>query len=182
MARERTLVILKPDAIERGLTAKIIEYFIRAGLESVTDKLILKATMVQLDRHLPGDKEWVTAMGERAIGRVENPAKQFGTTAPFAIGTKIRQGCINYYLSGPLYVVVLEGENAIQKVRNMLGSALPWQAEKGTIRGDLGDKIKPEDPHSIMATRNLVHASDSVEEAEREIAAWFTPDEIVPLN
>ncbi len=175
MALEKTLVILKPDAFKRNLIGYIFGYFAEAGLKIVAQKHIEKATEKQLNAHLPGDREWVTAMGERALGRVDDPVALFGTDDPFEIGTLIRQGCIEYYLSGWLMVIVLEGEGAVQTVRDMLGCALPSKAEKGTIRGDLGER---ETKGSIAATRNLVHASDSVEEAWREMAAWFTEEEL----
>ena len=177
MAIEKTLVVLKPDALRRRLVTEIFHYLVdeKHGFEVIADKLIEKATMEQLDAHLPGDRGWVTSMGERAIGRVSDPIGTFGTDDPYAVGTLIRNGCIDYYLSGPLLVLVLLGEDVVQKVRNMLGSALPSQAAKGTIRGDL---VEPEEGGSISATRNLVHASDSTDEARREIRAWFKGEEI----
>ena len=177
MAIEKTLVVLKPDALRRRLVTKILHYLFdeKYGFVLIAGKFIKKATMEQLDAHLPCNREWVTAMGERAIRRVPDPVPTFGTNDPYAVGTLIRNGCVDYYLSGPLLVLVLLGEDAVQTVRNMLGSALPSQAAKGTIRGDLGES---EEEGAISATRNLVHASDSPDEARREIAAWFTGEEI----
>ena len=93
----------------------------------------------------------------------------------FEIGTIIINACREYYLSGPLIALVLEGQDAIQIVRALIGNTMPSKAEKGTIRGDFG---LPETIETLSATRNLIHASDAPDEADREIACWFTPDEI----
>ena len=114
MAIEKTLVVLKPDALRRRLVTKILHYLFdeKYGFVLIAGKFIKKATMEQLDAHLPGNREWVTAMGERAIRRVPDPVPTFGTNDPYAVGTLIRNGCVDYYLSGPLLVLVLLGEDA----------------------------------------------------------------------
>lgn len=177
MATERTLVILKPDAVERRLVEQIVHYFIKAGLKTIAGKGIEKATKEQLDNHFPNTDEWMRNMGARAAERIKNefrkdPVECFNTKDPLEIGKKIAEGCRDYYLSGQLVAIVLEGENAVEVVRTLIGKTMPSKAGKGTIRGDLGIHEKFEDLIN-GAARNLIHASDSVEEAEREMAAWF---------
>lgn len=179
--RERTLVILKPDAVERELIGKIIACFEAQELKVVGFKM-LQATPELLDGHFPHSDEWIVQMGERAIRRVrkemgKEPNECFGTDDPFKIGSTIANGCREYYLSGPLIALVLWGNNAVLNTRSIIGNTLPSKAEKGTVRGDFGI---PEDEKALFggAARNLVHASDSAAEAKREITCWFTPEEI----
>ena len=178
---ERTLVILKPDAVARDLVDQIITRFEEAGLRVIGKKCV-QATEAQLSRHFPITEEWVTQMGERACLRVSNefgidPTECFGTSDPSEIGFVIIRGCHDYYRSGSLVPLVLEGFNVVDRVRQLIGNTLPSKAVKGTIRGDFGI---PEDMEQLRggAARNLVHASDSIEEAAREIKVWFTPEEI----
>jgi len=178
VARERTLVILKPDAVERGLVRQIFKRFMEAQLGLIRYREIPQVTSEQLDNHFPNTDEWIRSMGTRAVERLEkelneDPVKRFGTRDPFEVGTIIANGCRDYYASGKLVALILEGPDAVSTVRKLIGNTLPSKAEKGTIRGDFGI---PEDLDDLFrgAAQNLVHASDSVGEAEREIAAWFT--------
>lgn len=188
MAIERTLFILKPDAFQRHCETSILIRITEAEvqLKIIRGKLVPRATQEQLNNHFPAAKQWVIDMGNRARSRIQNekgldPTEYFGVSTDYETGMKIVQGCHEYYLSGPLWVLILEGFDAVAFVRKLVGKTLPSQAEKGTIRGDLG---KHESMHELRrgAARNLVHASDSVEEARREIAAWFTPAEIEKFN
>ncbi len=182
--RERTLVVLKPDAVERKLVGKIIARFEEAGLRIVAAKMVY-ATAENLDRHFPSAQEWIENMGIRAVERVRNelgedPVKCFGTRDPCAVGQKIADGCRDYYFSGPVVPLVLEGADAVKTVRALLGNTLPEKAAKGTIRGDFGIPTTME-TLVLGAARNLVHASDSPSEAARETAAWFAPEEVAPF-
>ena len=182
---ERTLVILKPDAVERKHVDAILARLNRAGLKILTIKQI-RASEAELDNHFPSSYEDVRAMGVRAEERCWkemklDPLKAWGTADPFKIGEKVIQGCREYYLSGPLVVLIAEGHGAVAVVRKLIGNTLPSQAAPGTIRGDFGIH---EDTNKFPngAARNLIHASDSVSEAEREIQAWFSRDEILSIK
>ncbi len=139
---QRTLVIIKPDGVQRALTGKILARFEERGLKLIALKLI------QVDRGL-AEKHYA-----------EHQGKFF------------YEGLLSYITLSPVGVMILEGHEAISIVRKMLGSTRPWEAEAGTIRGDL----------AMMGLRNLVHASDKPETAEREIALWFREDEIHPFE
>ena len=180
--KERTLVILKPDAIQRNLVGRILFRFRDAGLSIVARK-VLYATDVHLKGHFPATEQWVTDIGARERERVlralgKEPTAYFGIESSYGTGMVIVNGCRDYYRSGPLMPIVFEGVDAVAVVRKLIGKTLPSQAERGTIRGDFGI---PEDTGELAkgAARNLVHASDSVEEARREIAVWFPPDELL---
>ena len=138
MDKERTLVIIKPDAVQRGLVGEIVSRFEKRGIKIVAMK------MVKVSREL-AEKHYGIHRGK-----------------PFFEPT------VEYITSSPVVAMVLEGINAIDMVRKMMGKTNPQDAEPGTIRGDYGQFIG----------RNIVHGSDSKETAEFEINLWFPPNEI----
>ena len=136
---ERTLVLIKPDAVERGLAGEILGRLERRGLDLRGAKLVL------VDRALAE---------EHYAEHREKPF--FGEL-------------VEFITSAPTLALVVEGEGAIKVVRTTMGGTNPAEAAPGTIRGDL----------ALAMPDNLVHGSDSPESAEREIALWFTADELV---
>ncbi len=138
MQQERTLVIVKPDGIQRGLTGEIINRLERRGLK------IIAAKMMQVSQELAG-RHYEMHQGK-----------------PFY------NGLIDYIASSPVLVLVFEGKNAIQLVRNTVGATNPLNAAPGTIRGDF----------AVETGRNLIHASDSPESAATEIGNFFKDTEI----
>ena len=138
MEKERTLIIIKPDAVQRGFIGEIISRFEKKGIKIVAMKL------VSVSRKL-AEKHYGIHKGK-----------------PFFEPT------VKYITSSPVVAMVLEGINAIDMARNMMGKTDPQKAEIGTIRGDFGQFIG----------RNIVHGSDSKKTAEFEINLWFKPEEI----
>ena len=136
---ERTLVLIKPDALERRLAGEIVGRLEQRGLE------LRAARLLRVDR----------ALAERHYG--EHSEKPFFGEL------------VEFITSGPTLALVLEGESAISVVRTTMGATNPVDAAPGTIRGDL----------ALAMPDNLVHGSDSVDSAEREIALWFSGDELV---
>jgi nucleoside-diphosphate kinase len=136
---ERTLVLIKPDAIKRRLAGEILARFERRGLE------LRAAKLVRVDRGLA--EEHYSEHSEKPF---------FGEL-------------VEFITSGPTLALVLEGDGAIAVVRTTMGATNPTNADPGTIRGDL----------ALAMPDNLVHGSDSPESAEREIALWFSDDELV---
>jgi nucleoside-diphosphate kinase len=136
---ERTLIIVKPDAVQRGLTGEIVRRFENRGLRIVGMKFI------HMSRELAG-RHYAIHLGK-----------------PFY------EGLINYITSAPVVVIVLEGTQAVTIARNTIGATRPAEAAAGTIRGDLG----------LEVGRNLVHGSDSVENAVKEVSLFFSPEELV---
>jgi nucleoside-diphosphate kinase len=136
---ERTLVLVKPDAMQRGLASEILGRLERRGLRLVGLKLL------QVDR----------ALAERHYGE--------------HVGKPFYEGLVGYITSFPIIAACFEGTRAVEAVRNAMGKTNPVEAAPGTIRGDFGLEIG----------RNLVHGSDSPESAQREIALFFEPTELV---
>ena len=142
---QTTLILLKPDAIERGLTGAILARFEAAGLRLENCRHV-RPTLSQLELHYAD----LRSANERAFRR---------TTASLA--------------NQPFIAVILAGPNAIRKVRAMTGSTDPVKAPAGTIRGDYGsDTIEQADAED-RATYNLIHAADSEASVAREAAIWF---------
>ncbi|WP_262177905.1 nucleoside-diphosphate kinase [Haloarcula laminariae] len=138
---ERTFVMVKPDGVQRGLISDILDRFEGRGLKVVGAKLM------QMDREL----------AEQHYGEHEDK--------PFF------EGLVDFITSGPVFAMVLEGQDATRQVRRMMGATDPKEAEPGTIRGDYGMDLG----------RNVIHGSDHEDEGanEREIDLFFDEDELV---
>lgn len=150
---QRTLVLLKPDALDRGIIGEILTRFERVGAKIVGLKLLVS--------------EKDTAMRHYT----EDLAKRRGE--------KVRELMVSMLTSGPIVAVVLEGIEIVEVVRKMVGATEPKSAAPGTIRGDYAHvSFKYADEKGI-GVFNLIHASGSPEEAETEIAVWFKPEELV---
>ncbi|MDP2965640.1 MAG: nucleoside-diphosphate kinase [Pelolinea sp.] len=135
---QRTLVLIKPDGVQRGLVGEIISRLEKRGLMLI-------------------------AMNFRQV------TKEFAETHYGAhIGKPFYNGLVKYITSAPLIAMVWEGTEAIKAVRQTVGATNPLESAPGTIRHDL----------ALLTSRNLIHASDSVETAEKEIQMWFKKDEI----
>ena len=171
---ERTVVVIKPDGVKRNLVEKILKRYTDAGLKIVSQKTVT-ATRELAEKHYPASDEQVVGMGNKTLAAAgEEGAKRiFGTTNSRKIGMTLRKWMIEFLVSGPVVAVVLEGEDAVQKVRKITGFTDPSRAEKGTIRGDLGEDSIVKANEERRATYNLVHASGNKEEADREIKLWF---------
>ncbi|MEM1598289.1 MAG: nucleoside-diphosphate kinase [Pyrobaculum sp.] len=181
MPVERTLVILKPDAVARGLVGEIISRFERAGLRIVAMKMV-KATPQQIERFYPSSEEWYRSAGEKLLKAYRelgiDPRSRIGSDDPVEAGRRIKEGLIRYMTSGPIVLIVLEGNRAVEVVRKMVGPTSPHTAPPGTIRGDYSVDSPDLAAEEGRVLYNLVHASDSKSEAEREISFWFKPEEL----
>ncbi|MBI2583303.1 MAG: nucleoside-diphosphate kinase [Candidatus Aenigmarchaeota archaeon] len=164
--KERTLVIIKPDGVERNLIGKIIDYYERGGLKITAMKMV-RADKALVGRHYPEDDEYMTTLGKKSEKAGEK-IKDYK-----AMGRKIVGWLRTYITRGPVVAMVLEGTNAIQRVREITGYTDPSAAEKGTIRGDLGNDSILKANKERRSAENLIHASGNREEAEREIKLWF---------
>ena len=182
MLGERTLVLIKPDAVMRGLIGVIYQRFEQAGLKIVACKMVFP-TRKLLDGHFPKSEEWIRGMGEKTLETYReygiNPVDILGTADALAIGQKIKEWNYRYLTLGPVMVIALEGIHAVDTVRKLIGHTLPYKASPGTIRGDFS--INAPDLANVVgsACKNLVHASGTTEEAEQEIANWFSSAELL---
>lgn len=182
MLGERTLVLIKPDAVMRGLIGIICQRFEQTGLKIVACKMVFP-TRKMLDGHFPKSEEWVRGMGEKTLETYReydiDPIEILGTADALAIGQKIKEWNYRYLTLGPVMAIALEGIHAVNTVRKIIGHTLPYKATPGTIRGDFS--INAPDLANVVgsACKNLVHASGTTEEAEQEIANWFGLTELL---
>ncbi|MGC9521640.1 MAG: nucleoside-diphosphate kinase [Anaerolineae bacterium] len=180
--KEQTLVLLKPDAVARGLSGEIIARFERAGLKIVAMKMV-HPTAEMAAGHYAGPDEWIQGMGQKTLDSFEefemDVEAVLGTDDPSKIGSMVHSWLVDYVSSGPVIAMVLEGVHAITAVRRMIGFTIPARAEPGTIRGDYAIDSNTISSLERRATKNLIHASGNVEEAAQEIAYWFAPEEMV---
>ena len=139
---ERSLVIVKPDGVQRGLIGPILSRLEARGLKLVGLKLM------QVSEDL-AQRHYAEHQGKPFYG-----------------------GLIRYITSAPVVVACVEGTSAVQMVRNSVGATNPLNAAPGTIRGDL----------ALDIGRNLIHASDAPDTAQRELALWFTPTELIDYS
>jgi nucleoside-diphosphate kinase len=173
---ERTLIILKPDAVKRKLCGKIISMFEEAGFNIVDAKLITPSREL-VDRHYPNNNKWYIAVGNKSISNFTeqglNISEVMGTDDALTIGKKIKEWLIDYMTSGPVMAMVLEGNNAIKNVRKMCGNTIPASADPSTIRGRFSIDSSDVANAEHRPVHNLIHASGEVDEAKYEISLWF---------
>lgn len=179
--RERTLVFLKPDGVQRGLIGEVVRRVERAGLKVIGLKMV-RATPELLERHYPDDEGFLRTIGGKTRDAFESAGldvrREVGTDDPLAIGRQVRRWLIEFVASAPVVAFVLEGTHAVAVVRKLVGDTLPFRAAPGTIRGDLSADSPTVANLQKRPVRNLVHASGSLEEAAAEIALWFSDDEL----
>jgi nucleoside-diphosphate kinase len=150
---EKSLVLLKPDALDRGIVGEIIHRFERAGIKIVGLKMV--------------------------IANEETAKKHYTEDLAIRRGEAVRELMIKMISSGPIIALALEGVEVVEVVRKMVGTTEPKSAAPGTIRGDYAHvSFKHADEHK-MGVFNLIHASGSKEEGEMEVAVWFTLEELM---
>jgi len=178
---EKTVVLVKPDGVKRGLIGEITSRIERRGLKVIALEMIW-ATKQQMDDHYPKDKNWISRLGDKTK---ENYKKygvdiedELGTDDNLKIGKMIREWLIDYMTSGPLVKMIIKGIHAVDMVRKLSGDTLPALSEMGTIRGDFSVDSSIAANRGKRAVHNIVHASETPEEAEHEIEFWFSPEEI----
>lgn len=179
---ERTFVMIKPDGVKRGLIGEIIQRFERAGLKIIAMKMVL-ADRKRVEDFYPKDKKWFESVGAKTTKAYEeaklNVKETFGTTDLEEIGKIIKGWLVDFITSGPVVVMVIEGNHAIAKVRNIVGYTDPLSAAPGTIRGDLTSDSITLGNVMARAVVNLIHASSDKKDAEHEIKIWFTEAELL---
>lgn len=148
---ERTLILLKPDAVQRGLIGRIIQRFEDAGFKIVAMK------MVWVDEDFA--KKHYFDLGERR-------------------GIEVLKRTVDFITQGPIVAMVIEGSSAVENVRKMVGSTEPKSAQPGTIRGDFSHMSYQYSDSKGKSVPNVIHASGSKKDAEYEINLWFKPEEI----
>lgn len=177
---ERTLVLLKPDAVQRALVGEILSRFERTGFKIVGLKLCYASKDVA-GQHYADDEAWLKSVGEKTKKAYESKGAPLNDDA-LTVGKRIRQQLMDFISMSPTAAIVLEGHDVIAKVRTIVGDTAPNKALPGTIRGDFSFDSYGLADASGRPIQNLIHASDSVESAKREISIWFKDNEIHPYQ
>jgi len=175
--KELSLVILKPDAIQRSLMGTIISRIENTGLKFVAMNLVVPKAE-QCWKHYNKDEAWFLKKGTRVVE--DRKAQDLPIEKePIEYGKDIIQGNVDFFTSGPVLAFIVEGNQSVSIVKKLVGGTEPTTSDVGTIRGDLTVDSYALTSIDNRAVRNLVHCSDSPEEAEREIPIWFKESDIL---
>jgi nucleoside-diphosphate kinase len=175
--KERTLVIIKPDGVQRTLIGEIIKRYERAGLKLVGMKMTVP-TEEHVEKHYTLDPEWRRITGEKTIASYIKKGEKPWTEDPLKVTEVLLTTLKKYMTSGPVIVMAWEGAHAAEVVRKITGGTEPRTSDVGTIRGDFVLDSYIMSDTDKRAVRNLVHASGSAKEAEMEIPHWFKKEEL----
>lgn len=180
--KERTLIIMKPDAVKRALTGEILARFEKIGLKIVAAKMVWMTEEFAKKHYVADRVEWVTGLGEKSLMAYTkngtNPKAIFGTDDPYEIGKEVAKYLIEYVCSGPVIAFLLEGNMAIEFARKLAGPTLPILAMPGTVRGDYSSDSTDVANSRHRGLYTLIHASGNKEEAAYEVKLWFKDEEI----
>jgi len=175
---EKTLVVIKPDGIQRSLIGEILKRYEKIGLKLVGVKMLVP-TKDFIEKHYTIDPEWRRITGEKRIKAAKEKGEKLFTDDPLEITAIVLEKLKKYMTSGPVLAMVWQGAHAVELVRKITGGTEPRSSDVGTIRGDyVIDSYKMADDDE-RAVRNLIHASGTVDEANKEIKHWFKDDELI---
>ena len=179
--QEKTVVLIKPDGVKRGLIGEVITRAEKRGLKIISLEMF-QATKEQIDRHYPKDEKWIKRLGEKTLKNYKeynlDVKKELGTNDTLEIGKMVRGWLVDFMISGPMVKMVIGGVHAINMITKIVGSTMPSQAEMGTIRGDFSVDDATAANRDKRAIHNIVHASETPEEAEHELNFWFAAEDI----
>ncbi len=176
--QERTLVIIKPDGVQRSLIGEVIKRYEQIGLKMVAIKMVVP-TPDSIEAHYTLDPEWRRITGEKRIKAALDRGEEPPSRDPLEITDLVLKKLRKYMTSGPVIAMVWQGAHVVEIVRKLTGGTEPRTSDVGTIRGDFvldSYTLSDRDDRSV---RNIVHASGTADEAEKEIAHWFGPGEVV---
>lgn len=176
--QEQTLVIIKPDGIQRSLIGEIVGRYEKVGLKLMAMKMMVPTSEL-IEKHYTLDPEWRKVTGEKTIAKYKENGQKPPSNDPYEITDKILKNLIKYMTSGPVVAMVWQGAHAVKIVRKIVGSTEPLSSDVGTIRGDFVLDSYSMSDNDGRAVRNLLHASGSVKEADNEIKHWFSDKEII---
>lgn len=176
--KERTFVIVKPDAIQRGLIGEVISRFEKIGLKLVAMKMVI-ADEAHIEKFYTLDPTWARRLGEKTIASYRAKGLTPPSEDPLEITAPVLKNLLTFMTSGPLIPMVWEGAHAQKIVKKLTGGTEPLTSDVGTIRGDyVLDSYAMSDLDG-RCLRNIVHCSGSEQEALEEINHWFKPEEII---
>ena len=178
---EQTLVLIKPDGVQRSLVGTIIQRLERVGLKVVAMKMV-QATRDQADKHYALTEEWMLAVYTKAKAKSEANGEAFPYPDHVAYGTSIKNGLVDFLASEPIIAMIFEGEQSVPMTRKIVGATEPASSAPGTIRGDFSLDTYAMSNAQNRPIRNLIHASGTSDEAKYEIPLWFTTNEIFKVD
>lgn len=177
--KERTFVIIKPDAVQRSLVGEIIKRFERTGLK-ITYMNFGMLDEAKLWDHYNKDDAWYEKKGKGMIEDLKKAGKEVDESrGAIEYGKDMIRLLVDFMVAGPVVTMVLEGNQAVAVVKKLVGGTEPATSDVGTIRGDFtidSYNISAVDNRSV---RNLIHCSDEVEEAKREIKLWLSDEKLL---
>lgn len=175
--QERSLVLLKPDTVQRSLVGEVIKRFEQTGLKISAMKMIVP-TEAQLLDHYNKDDAWYQRKGEGIVEELKAQGTEI-TKEPAEYGRDIIRTIVRYMTAAPVVAMIMEGNKAVSVVTKIVGTTEPATSDVGTIRGDYTLDSYGHATFENRAVRNLVHQSESPEEAEREIKIWFKDEDVM---
>jgi nucleoside-diphosphate kinase len=182
-SKERTLVIIKPDGLQRTLVGEIIKRYERVGLKLIALKMLIPTEEMATKHYYEvGGDAWLEEVGRKAAASYEKK----GLKSPFPTfkdnGIAIMKANAKYLSSGPVVAMIWQGNQAAALVRKITGGTEPLSSDMGTIRGDFTLDTYQMADLDQRSIRNLIHASGNPEEAGKEIPIWFNENEILNYN
>lgn len=180
MRRERTLIAIKPESIQRHLIGEFISKFEKRGLKLIAAKLIVP-TKEQIETHYPDDESWYIPTGTKAYEGYKARGIDPKMT-PIELAKKVRRQLVDHFTDRPIFFLIWEGPHAVALGRKTAGATNPLSADIGSIRGDYSFESYELADNTERAIHTLIHASGTPEEAEKEIKIWFKTEEILDYD
>ncbi len=172
---ERSLILLKPDAVEKKLSGQILTML--EGIGTIVAMKMVKPNRSHLEQHYAKENDWFEFVGKSTLEDYSksrlDPVTVFGTTVPFEVGKAVWNRLIDFMDSGPVVALILEGDDIVKRTRKLVGHTIPAKAEPDTIRGKFGVDASLSEEEQKRSVKNLIHASGNLHEAEVEIQLWF---------
>lgn len=173
---EKTLIILKPDSLKRGLVGKIFQTFENVGLKLLIAKMVRPNAQV-IKNHYPGTTEWIEEMGKKTLASFSQSKldvkKSLGTDHPHKLGQFVYDRLVKYWMEGPIIVSVWEGPHAVEVARKIRGHTIPLLANPGTLHAHFSYDSSPLSSSLDRVVKTFIHTSGNTDEANREIKYWF---------
>lgn len=176
LKEEKTFVLIKPDGVKKGLVGEVLKRFEQRDLKIVALEMFQPTTQM-IDDHYPKNAAWIERLGHKTLKTYEqysiDAKKELGSNDPKELGTMVRQWLTAYMTSAPLVRMVIQGIHAVDVVRKIAGPTMPYIADMGTIRGDFSIDSPAIANSEKRAVANILHCSETPQEAEHEIKHWF---------
>ena len=177
MKTEKTLVIIKPDGVQRSFVGEIIQRIERTGLKIIAMKMIVP-TADQCLKHYNKDDKWFLEKGTRIVNDRKSRGDKI-TKEAIEYGRDIMGRLVSFMTSGPDVLMVVEGNQSVGIVKKLVGTTEPLTSDVGTIRGDFTLDSYGLADSERRAIRNLIHCTDKPSESDREIKTWMKSEEMI---